>query len=1379
MLIPQGLPFSDAQVNPVTNTEKFDAGFYDKIQQLQLDLPAVSGASGDSDEQYYSVVLVTDDKEDLVNDLADEYQARNIFNPEYLDNVVTADVPINLITILSTNYNVIKIGDGELEIKSIGTFNPNNSTHTSIKQAKAFHGLASDVSQTGEGIVVGVVDRFFTTPHVDLPSSKIIQKKQCSNFSCSLTLDLSSDPHFNSVSSIIAGTGSSNSDMKGFAYDSSIIFTGVINEKARIKALNYLVGQNVDLIAIVAGRNVSCTSDYPMIAIVVDNVVSNGVTVVVGVANQGKGNNLSNQILDSSCSYNSIPVANIDKNGIIADSSSRGGFGVQIKPDISALGTNIAGATTGSNYDAVSGTSFSTPIVAGVTALLLDKDSTLMPSEIRNALLLGAEFGYDGTATSKLYEDQNVNLYNYFNSYGFGKLNVGNSLSLINDNQFPNIISDGIRAISNTHQYRIHADSGDDVKVLVNWLLETTTRDPINPELFGNTPVESFTNFQLEVKQPDGIKIISDSSEQTREFVFFTAEETGFYEIKLSVDDRLLISSRDGSARSGSQYTIGSSHPLDKYPFDSSLIPIVNPGNCQVGEICDIGGTPEVNSPPVISVTPRTINANSGDTITLVATVFDANDDDTAVSWEVGREDIDIDLTISSDGNTASFVVPHSNTVSSAFFLIRAIATDQYQATSNTVSSLVIATISNPVTPPTTPTPDPVIPTGSAIFSDDFENGISKWETTGTWRADSFDEGRIPPGHSSSNNVAEADGCSSCTLTQAYAINLQNYNNEYLQFYRYVDTSLDAGEYLQVQVYNVNEWVTLDSWDAATSTTAGLDDDVWHLETYDLSEYTDVLNFKIRFVAQASSGGEDVGIDDVQILATQNNQGGGGGDRTPPVISNVPDDILLSSTGDSAAATFDIPTVNEGTISCNYSSGDLFPIGTTTVICTATDSFGNTSSISFDVIVTFTDVTDPVLTVPGDKTFEATDIDTFLTLAQIGTATATDNSGSAIVTSNVTDSYPLGDTIVVYTATDVAGNSSTDTQIITVQDTTPPVISNVPADFTSDSSTVSYDLPTVTDIFPVTISCNPAPGSEFIAGDNLVTCTAIDDNANSAIATFNVNVDTPIKSASITSVNTGSSYIPFIDGMTISDNIPKFRGTSENLDEVQLLIGDEQVGVTTNVLYDGRWTKHWTSVPLDDGAHIITVREHGVDIASFSIIIDAVHYPKPTSFVPINDIFDSLDSWSFTRTLFQPIESYKPFNLYFFTLYDFGNPGTAGLISGDGFSAQAEISQSIGIPSNVTSLFVGIDYRVVSDSVNPDTTNTRFKILDINGRPLFSEQLVPGGTTDSGWKSFVINATEFIEDNDSLVIELSHYDIWTDNIHQYVIFDNFFARANP
>jgi hypothetical protein len=79
-------------------------------------------------------------------------------------------------------------------------------------------------------------------------------------------------------------------------------------------------------------------------------------------------------------------------------------------------------------------------------------------------------------------------------------------------------------------------------------------------------------------------------------------------------------------------------------------------------------------------------------------------------------------------------------------------------------------------------------------------------------------------------------------------------------------------------------------------------------------------------------------------------------DTTPPTLI-LPDDITVEATSSAGAnVEFQVTAIDDvsenPTVECSAASGDLFPLGTTTVTCTATDEAGNTSDPgSFNVTV--------------------------------------------------------------------------------------------------------------------------------------------------------------------------------------------------------------------------------------------------------------------------------------------------------------------------------------------------------------------------------------------------------------------------------------------
>ena len=103
-----------------------------------------------------------------------------------------------------------------------------------------------------------------------------------------------------------------------------------------------------------------------------------------------------------------------------------------------------------------------------------------------------------------------------------------------------------------------------------------------------------------------------------------------------------------------------------------------------------------------------------------------------------------------------------------------------------------------------------------------------------------------------------------------------------------------------------------------------------------------------------------------------------------------------------------------------------YPVGTTVVTWTVTDIHGNSSSCT--QTITVTDNEKPVISVsPVLSCFASNNFGCSINLG----ATATDNCGVLSLTSNAPGCFPVGTTIVTWTATDIHGNVSTATQLVT------------------------------------------------------------------------------------------------------------------------------------------------------------------------------------------------------------------------------------------------------------------------------------------------------------------------------------------------------------
>ena len=174
--------------------------------------------------------------------------------------------------------------------------------------------------------------------------------------------------------------------------------------------------------------------------------------------------------------------------------------------------------------------------------------------------------------------------------------------------------------------------------------------------------------------------------------------------------------------------------------------------------------------------------------------------------------------------------------------------------------------------------------------------------------------------------------------------------------------------------------------------------------------------------------------------------------------------------------------------------------------CSATDLAGNIGTAT--QTVTITDTTAPIITAPAGVTADS--INGADPLVTLGTATATDLF-AVTITNDAQTVFPVGATIVTWTATDANGNSSTATQLVTINliDTLPPVITapaNVSVSTNTSQATVDIGIASATDnIDGIVAVTNNAPAT-FPIGVTAVIYTASDSAGNTATATQQIYV---------------------------------------------------------------------------------------------------------------------------------------------------------------------------------------------------------------------------------------------------------------------------------
>ncbi|MHC5110757.1 MAG: S8 family serine peptidase [Planctomycetota bacterium] len=381
-----------------------------------------------------------------------EFARNNLGKVKYEYGAVLPHV-MNLRNIPAEKLDVLRQMPGVTKVEP-DKYHPNLVTlHDSTP---LIGGLQSQVTAagyevTGEGVRVCVIDTGIDTDHIMYADR--IDTSAGWNFVSNNPNPEDDQGHGSHVAGIaVGGTGIETDPcgtgavpFQGVAPSATLIGVKALNlfggafDSDIVAAINHCADQSesggrADVINLSFGQGEypegNCTHIWADAA---NNAAASGVVVVAASGNNG----FDNALLSPACASDVMAIGATYKSDlpICEDATADGDWGVCVDPspqaddvtcfsndsdflDVTAPGTWIMSADNvsgGNSFIAKSGTSMSSPMVAGMAALILQKNPALTPAEVRQVIRDGAiDLGPAG----------------FDRAYGWGRIDVINSLAL-------------------------------------------------------------------------------------------------------------------------------------------------------------------------------------------------------------------------------------------------------------------------------------------------------------------------------------------------------------------------------------------------------------------------------------------------------------------------------------------------------------------------------------------------------------------------------------------------------------------------------------------------------------------------------------------------------------------------------------------------------------------------------------------------------------------------------------------------------------------------------------------------------------------------------------------------------------------------------------
>lgn len=265
-----------------------------------------------------------------------------------------------------------------------------------------------DMGLAGQGVRIAVLDAGFDTTHPAVRGLKIMAFRDFVKELADDTLEASptqqGDDHGLAVLSVLGGHDWGK--LVGPAYGAEFILARTedtswelpLEEDAWIAAAEWADSLGADIISSSIGYSTwddgtgyspeDLDGDTPRITRAADEAARRGILVVAAAGNEAQSG--WGTLICPADGDSVLAVGAVDEDMEPAPFSSRGPTSDgRIKPDLAALGVEVLAAwkdSTGPTYRRVSGTSIATPLIAGLSALILQAHPDWSPVQVREAL---------------------------------------------------------------------------------------------------------------------------------------------------------------------------------------------------------------------------------------------------------------------------------------------------------------------------------------------------------------------------------------------------------------------------------------------------------------------------------------------------------------------------------------------------------------------------------------------------------------------------------------------------------------------------------------------------------------------------------------------------------------------------------------------------------------------------------------------------------------------------------------------------------------------------------------------------------------------------------------------------------------------------------